>query len=78
MFRHTSPTRVSSKWYKRLLCRQKLSSSDLHHSSRRNQQQGTGGNATARHSGGANQEAKKTHPEAPDNIGMQDERGGKW
>jgi hypothetical protein len=49
-----------------------------HCRSHRNHRQGTGGNATARESAGANEKAKKEHPEAPDTIGMQDERGGKW
>lgn len=39
---------------------------------------GTGGNATERKdSAGGAAKAKKEFPEAPDTIGMQDERGGR-
>jgi len=38
---------------------------------------GNGSRATSEGSGGSNERAKKEFPEAPDTIGMQDERGGK-
>lgn len=37
--------------------------------------QGEGSRGTSEQSGGANQRAKEEFPEAPDTIGMQDERG---
>jgi len=36
-----------------------------------------GSKATTEQSGGTNKKAKEEFPEAPDTIGMQDERGGK-
>ncbi|KAF2674809.1 hypothetical protein BT63DRAFT_435854 [Microthyrium microscopicum] len=41
------------------------------------QQAGEGGNAVQGDSQGATAKAKREHPEAPQVIGMQDERGGK-
>lgn len=46
--------------------------------SNRSHKAGTGGNATeGRDSAGGKAKAKKEFPEAPDQIGMQDERGGR-
>lgn len=38
---------------------------------------GDGSRGTSEGSGGSNRKAKEEFPEAPDTIGMQDERGGK-
>ncbi|TVY86185.1 hypothetical protein LAWI1_G006932, partial [Lachnellula willkommii] len=38
---------------------------------------GNGSRATSEGSGGSNERAREEFPEAPDTIGMQDERGGK-
>lgn len=38
---------------------------------------GNGSRGTSEGSGGSNKKAREEFPEAPDTIGMQDERGGK-
>ncbi|KUJ18401.1 uncharacterized protein LY89DRAFT_47483 [Mollisia scopiformis] len=50
---------------------------DAHKEGQQERQKGDGSRGTSEQAGDANKKAKEEFPEAPDTVGMQDERGGK-
>jgi hypothetical protein len=80
--RHLSGSSVNRKWEGRQpeenTAHEKDSNTVQHDASKEGKQErakGEGSRGTSEQSGDANKKAKEEFPEAPDTIGMQDERG---